>query len=63
MSEMQRLAISAFSSPALLLQALKEVYLPETGIWLADYPLTNRQAFLDVSLAVEDERQQAAGLV
>ncbi|KAK9866700.1 hypothetical protein WJX84_002541 [Apatococcus fuscideae] len=41
-------------------KALKEVYLPETGIWLSEYPLTDRQTFLDISLSVEDDRQQSA---
>ena len=41
-----------------LAQALKEVYLPECGVWVLDYPYVNREAFLDVSLEVERERQQ-----
>jgi hypothetical protein len=41
-----------------LAQALKEVYLPECGVWVSDYPYVNREAFLDVSLEVERERQQ-----
>ncbi|KAK9835074.1 hypothetical protein WJX84_005413 [Apatococcus fuscideae] len=55
--------VTSFRKDFSTFKALKEVYLPETGIWLSDYPLTNRQAFLDVSLAVEDERQQEAALV
>ncbi|KAK9798175.1 hypothetical protein WJX73_007134 [Symbiochloris irregularis] len=38
-------------------QALKEIYLPESGKWIADYPYVNRSAFLDVSLSIEQERQ------
>jgi len=40
-------------------QALKEVYLPESGVWLADYPYVNRTAFLAVSLDLERERRAA----
>lgn len=39
------------------MQALKEVYLPESGVWLADYPFVNRAAFLAVSLDLERERR------
>lgn len=39
------------------MQALKEMYLPESGKWIADYPHVNRSAFLDISLSVEQERQ------
>ncbi|CAL8465254.1 g4789 [Coccomyxa elongata] len=39
-------------------KALKEVYLPECGVWVSDYPYLNREAFLDISLEVERERQQ-----
>jgi hypothetical protein len=44
---------------ALLLpdQALKEVYLPECGVWVADYPFLDRGPFLDLSLEIERERQ------
>lgn len=41
-----------------LVQALKELYLPECGVWVSDYPFLNREAFLDVSLEIERERQQ-----
>ena len=41
----------------LAVQALKEVYLPECGVWVSDYPFLNRIAFLDLSLEVERERQ------
>lgn len=44
-------------------QALKEAYLPESSLWVADYPYVDRDAFLDLSLAVERERaQQPAGV-
>ena len=42
----------------LILQVVREVYLPESGLWLADYPFVDRNAFLDLSLAVERARQQ-----
>lgn len=44
------------------MQALKEVYLPESGIWIAKYPFVDRDVFLDISLDIERERktQQAA---
>lgn len=38
-------------------QALKEIYLPETGIWLSRYPYVARDVFLDISLAIEQERR------
>ena len=38
-------------------QALKEVYLPVSGLWLSEYPLVNRNLFLDISLDIE--RQQS----
>lgn len=38
-------------------QALKEVYLPECGVWVSDYPFLSRNAFLDLSLEIERERQ------
>lgn len=37
-------------------KALKEAYLPESALWLADYPYVDRDAFLELSLAVERER-------
>ncbi len=42
------------------MQALKEVYLPEAGVWVADYPYINRDLFLGFSLEVERERQGTA---
>lgn len=41
-----------------LLQALKEVYLPECGVWVSDYPFLKREAYLECSLEIERERQQ-----
>ena len=40
------------------MQALKEVYLPECGVWVSDYPFLNREAYLECSLEIERERQQ-----
>ena len=37
------------------------MYLPQSGLWLSDYPFVDRNAFLDLSLAVERQRQQQAG--
>lgn len=42
------------------LQVVREVYFPETGVWLADYPYLNRDAFLGISLEVERARAAAA---
>lgn len=33
-------------------QALKEAYLPESGIWIAKYPFVDRDVFLDISLDI-----------
>ena len=38
-------------------QALKEAYLPESGIWIAKYPFVDRDVFLDISLDIARERQ------
>ena len=38
-------------------KVVREVYFPQSGLWLADYPFVNRDVFLDVSLAVERGRQ------
>ena len=43
--------------PKLCMQALNEVYLPESGVWIAKYPFVNRDVFLDISLDIERERQ------
>jgi hypothetical protein len=42
-------------------RALREVYLPGAGLWIADYPAADRRAFVRVSLAVEAERASAGG--
>ena len=34
------------------------MYLPESGLWLADYPHVNRSLFLDISLDIERIRQE-----
>ena len=39
------------------MQALKEVYLPESGVWIAKYPFVDRDVFLDISLDIERERK------
>lgn len=38
-------------------KALKEAYLPESGIWIAKYPFLDRDVFLDISLDIARERQ------
>lgn len=38
-------------------QALREIYIPQAGIWVADYPHISRDRFLDLSLTIEQERQ------
>ncbi|DBA97423.1 TPA: hypothetical protein ACH3X1_015142 [Trebouxia sp. C0004] len=38
-------------------KALKEVYLPESGVWIAKYPFVDRDVFLDISLDIARERQ------
>ncbi|KIZ06344.1 hypothetical protein MNEG_1608 [Monoraphidium neglectum] len=38
-------------------KVVREVYFPQSGLWLADYPFVNRDVFLDISLAVERGRQ------
>ncbi len=42
------------------MQALKEVYLPECGVWVSDYPFLKREAYLECSLEIERERQRDA---
>ena len=39
---------------------MKDAYLPSTGVWLTEYPFADRNAFLEVSLAIEQEAQAAA---
>ena len=46
--------------PPLVPQAVKDAYLPSTGVWLTEYPFADRNAFLEVSLAIEQEAQAAA---
>ncbi|KAF6256313.1 hypothetical protein COO60DRAFT_118700 [Scenedesmus sp. NREL 46B-D3] len=41
-------------------KVVREVYLPQSGIWLSEYPFVDRDVFLDVSLAIERGRQAAA---
>jgi hypothetical protein len=41
-------------------QVVREVYVPEAGVWLSEYPFTNRELFLDISLDIERSRQAAA---
>ncbi|GFR46966.1 hypothetical protein Agub_g8618, partial [Astrephomene gubernaculifera] len=38
-------------------KVVREVYLPQAGVWLCDYPFLNRDLFLSVSLAVERQRR------
>jgi hypothetical protein len=42
------------------IQALKEVYLPESGLWLADYPYCARNIFVNISMEIERCRQAEA---
>lgn len=41
-----------------VVQALKEVYLPVSGLWLSEYPHISRNLFLDISLDIERVRKQ-----
>ena len=43
----------------LLLQAVKDVYLPDSGLWVSEYPHVDRTQLLEVSLQVEREAQEA----
>jgi hypothetical protein len=36
-------------------KAVKDVYLPECGVWLSEYPYLDRTEFLELSLEVERE--------
>ena len=36
-------------------KAVKDVYLPECGLWLSEYPYLDRTQFLEVSLDIERE--------
>ena len=37
------------------IKAIKDVYLPDVGMWLAEYPYIDRAEFLEVSLEIERE--------
>ncbi len=37
------------------IKAIKDVYLPDVGLWLAEYPYIDREEFLEVSLEIERE--------
>lgn len=39
-------------------KAVKDVYLPSSGLWVSEYPHADRAQFLDVSLQVERESQE-----
>lgn len=41
-------------------KAVKDAFLPESGLWLSEYPFINRPEFLEVSLEIEREAQAAA---
>ena len=40
-------------------KAVKDVYLPDCGLWLSEYPFLDRTEFLEISLEIE--REAAAG--
>ncbi|KAG2487397.1 hypothetical protein HYH03_013966 [Edaphochlamys debaryana] len=40
-------------------KVVREVYLPQAGVWLCDYPFLNRDLFTAVSVAIEQERRAA----
>lgn len=42
------------------MQVIREVYLPQSGLWLAEYPFVDRGVFLDLSLNIERARQMMA---
>jgi hypothetical protein len=37
------------------IKAIKDVYLPDSGLWLSEYPYIDRAEFLEISLDVERE--------
>jgi hypothetical protein len=37
------------------IKAVRDVYLPENGLWLSEYPYIDRSEFLDISLDIERE--------
>ena len=40
------------------MKAVKDVYLPESGLWLSEYPYVDRAEFLEISLDIEQEMVQ-----
>ncbi|PRW58401.1 phosphate ABC transporter permease [Chlorella sorokiniana] len=40
-------------------KAVKDAYLPDSGLWVSEYPHCDRTQFLEVSLQVEREAQEA----
>jgi len=42
-------------------KAVKDVYLPDCGLWLSEYPFLDRTEFLDLSLEIEREAAVAKG--
>ncbi len=42
-------------------RAVRDVYLPDAGLWLSEYPYLDRPAFLALSLEVEREAAAARG--
>ena len=49
--------VQCVNRTSVCMQALKEVYLPESGVWIAKYPFVDRDVFLDISLDIERERK------
>ena len=41
-------------------KAVKDVYLPDCGLWLSEYPFLDRTAFLELSLDIEREAMAMA---
>jgi len=42
--------------PTWRVQAVKDVYLPNSGLWVTEYPHADRTQFLEVSLQVSGRR-------
>lgn len=42
------------------LQVVREVYLPQSGLWLCEYPYVNRDLFVALSVGVERQRRAEA---
>lgn len=40
------------------IKAIKDVYLPDSGLWLSEYPYIDRTQYLEISLDIEREVQQ-----